>query len=107
MSETNHSPRVTDADIHWLEKTLRFAEAWLHADELLLAHTDAVDYAGKRWIRAVASQSNWVISGNEGYKHVACATREEVQHFVDRMNSQIEVMRKRTAAVQVNKASLN
>ncbi|MEI8288639.1 MAG: hypothetical protein WCH99_04150 [Verrucomicrobiota bacterium] len=109
MSATVHSvnSKPHKEDILWLETTLRFSNCWLHADELLVARGDAVDFAGKRWIRAVASESEWIISGNDGYKHVAHATDEEITHFVNRMKSQIDVMTVRIEAVQRNKASLN
>lgn len=100
-------PHIQRSDIEWLEKTLSGSGAWLHADELLTARNVPADYAGKRWVRAVASESEWIISGNDGYKHVRHATEDELNHFVNRMQSQIVVMNHRIAAVLRNKASLN
>lgn len=100
-------PSAEQHDIRWLETTLNLAACWLHADELITARGETVSYATKRWIRQLASESEWIISGNDGYKHVAHATDEEIAHFVNRMQSQIVVMNHRIAAVLRNKASLN
>ncbi|HYG36371.1 MAG TPA: hypothetical protein VEC99_16375, partial [Clostridia bacterium] len=42
----------------------------------------------RRWVRALAQASDWVISGQKGYKHLSHATAEEVNHFIHWMESQ-------------------
>ena len=110
MNESPCHPHVSADDINdikWLETTLRNADSWRHADELLTAKNEFQTPANRRWMLALASQSEWIISGNYGYLHVACATADELDHFVARMQSQVDVMKARIAAVHRNKNSLN
>ena len=54
----------------------------------------------KRAVREWASRSTRVISGQQGYKHIANATPEEVHHFTAWMRSQASKMHKRALAVE-------
>jgi hypothetical protein len=54
----------------------------------------------KREVRRQASMSSRIISGQYGYRHVAHATREEMEHFVNEMRSQARKMIKRAADVE-------
>ena len=77
-----------DANVAWLESLLRNRAGWLLASDILrhMGREDTEDQ--KRIIRALASASPWIITGQRGYKHLEHATVEESAHAVNNLVSQ-------------------
>ena len=88
-----------DPNVGWLETLLRDAAQWLTARDITTA---ARGHIGDRDIRALASASSWIISGQRGYKHLEHATPEEISHFENWMLSQGKLMIRRGLAVRRN-----
>jgi len=107
MSEQHNSPVVSPLDITVLERILNQSADWVKADEILNAMMMVKTANHRRWLRAVAHESGWIISGNDGYKHVAHASAAEMRGFVGRIRTQVESMSERLSRVQKNKLSLN
>jgi hypothetical protein len=91
-----------DPNIVWLENYLLAHQDWLTARHLaVIAGKDDGIEAG-RWVRALAQESCWVISGQKGYKHLQHATAEEVKRFVAWMESQAKKMIERAERMRRN-----
>jgi len=88
-----------DQNVRWLEDYLRRARVWLTASELSLA-TDG--RLSDRDLRALASASAWVISGQKGYKALEHATPEEIDHAAAWLESQAKKMSDRAGAIRRN-----
>ncbi|HSM84593.1 MAG TPA: hypothetical protein VLT16_00520 [Candidatus Limnocylindrales bacterium] len=84
-------------NVRWLERYLQASGTWLAAQYL----ADLVQ-KDDRWIRALAAASDWVISGQKGYKHIEHATAAEVEHFVNSMESQAKKMFGRAERMRKN-----
>lgn len=85
----------------WLENTLREAGTWKSAKELGLAAAKTIGCTVcDRTVRALASNSCKIISGQKGYCHLSAAKSEDVTHFVNLMKSQAAEMRVRADRVE-------
>jgi hypothetical protein len=100
---------ATDArDCRWLEDLLRVHKGWMNAAQILqivgveIAVGSARGDAAKRQLRQLANASPWLISGQRGYKHLEHATAEEVNHFVNWMESQASQMTRRAELIRRN-----
>jgi hypothetical protein len=83
----NHRPE--DANVQWLERLLSGGKCWLSAKDIALTTGGRV---GDRDIRALASASPLIISGQKGYKHIEHATPEETAHASNWLISQGKLM---------------
>lgn len=86
-------------DVRWLEALLRGASCWLTAKDISLTTMGRV---GDRDLRALASASEWIISGQKGYKHLEHATGEEIAHASNWLVSQGKVMIQRGIRIKRN-----
>lgn len=84
-----------DADASWLERLLFEGKCWMSARDII--HTTKGGVIDRE-IRQVASDSKKIISGQKGYKHVAHATAEEVNHSANWLISQGKKMIRRGIA---------
>jgi hypothetical protein len=87
------------ANVKWLEELLKGAKAWMTARDISLTCGGRV---GDRDIRALASASEWIISGQRGYKHIEHATPEENAHASNWLISQGKHMIKRGCRIRKN-----
>lgn len=91
------TPRPPAGEMNWLEKLLFERKGWMTARAIQLAtQGSAID----RDIRQVASDSCKIISGQKGYKHLAHATAEEVNHAANWLESQAKKMSERACALR-------
>ncbi len=81
-----------DPNIEWLERTLHVCRDWLTARELAAASGGRLD---DRAIRALASASDSVISGQKGYRHADHATLDEIDRAATWLESQSSAMKER------------
>ncbi|MBK8255601.1 MAG: hypothetical protein IPK82_23425 [Polyangiaceae bacterium] len=88
-----------NTDVRWLEHLLQGAHCWLTAKDIAQTSMGRV---GDRDLRALASASAWIISGQKGYKHVAHATTEEITHASNWLVSQGKLMIKRGLRIKRN-----
>lgn len=88
-----------DPDVAWLETLLRHAGCWMTASDISLATGGRVN---DRDLRALASASEWIISGQKGYKHIAHGTVEENDHAANWLISQGKTMIKRGCRIRRN-----
>ena len=89
-------------DVAWLETLLRERNAWITAAQILQLVDREESDSQKCYIRHIAQASAWIISGQKGYKHLAHATAEEINHFANWMESQATEMTRRAEAVRRN-----
>lgn len=89
-----------DPNVRWLEAWLERHGGWARAEELVAAAGREGD--GERWVRELASASEWVISGQRGYRHVTRATAEEIRHFVNQIRSRARKLEGRAQRVLRN-----
>lgn len=107
MSTTAKSPQrelpfqfaPSDPNVQWLEKLLRDGGCWMTAADIALSTQGRVN---DRDIRALASASGWIISGQKGYKHIEHGTPEENAHAKNWLISQGKQMIKRGIAIGRN-----
>jgi hypothetical protein len=92
LGQTAAPRHAADADVAWLENLLQGAKCWMSAKDICLT---VVGRLGDRDIRALASETNRVISGQKGYKHIENATPEEIAHSANWLISQGKKMIKR------------
>lgn len=88
-----------DANVQWLEKLLKDSACWMTASDISLSTGGRV---GDRDLRALASASEWIISGQRGYKHIEHATPEENAHASNWLISQGKIMIKRGCRIRRN-----
>jgi len=81
----------------WLEKLLLTGGGWMTARDIMLTTKGRVI---DRDIRELASESKMIISGQRGYKHVAHATTEEINHCSNWLTSQGKKMIRRGIALR-------
>lgn len=94
---------VPDEHVHWLETVLLRDTGWLTAKQILdLAGTPDTE-TNHRWVRALASASELVISNNNGYRHLQHAPIAEITHAANRLLSQSAAMQSR--ALRLNHAA--
>jgi hypothetical protein len=95
-------PQPCDEEITALENLLRTHGGWMSATGILINRNVIPDEGAKRRLRATAAESKWIISGQQGYKHLQQATPDEVKHFVNQMSSQARNMDRRAEAIEQN-----
>lgn len=88
-----------DPNVAWLEQLLLGAGCWMTSRDI--EHTTA-GRLGDRDVRALASASEWVISGQKGYKHIKHATAEEIHHAAAWLESQAKKMSDRAGTIRRN-----
>lgn len=76
-------------------------KGWLSAVSILARMGCSVTENDRRFLRGLIATTPRVISGQNGYRHIAHATTEEVHHFVALMRSQADKMTAR--ALEVSK----
>jgi hypothetical protein len=81
----------------WLERLLLEGRCWMTARDIILTSTGAVI---DRDIRQIASESNKIISGQKGYRHIAHASPEEIDHCANWLTSQGKKMIRRGIALR-------
>lgn len=81
----------------WLEDVLRRNGSWLTAAEI--ARLSCLELSD-RAIRALASESPWIISGQRGYKHITAATPQEIHHAAAWLESQAKKMSDRACHIR-------
>jgi hypothetical protein len=91
-----------DADILWLENLLKQSGEWEASGQILFQIQRPPTDGNKRWLREVASQSAWIISGQKGYKHIEHSTAEEINHAAAWLESQAKKMGERAGAIRSN-----
>jgi hypothetical protein len=91
-----------DRQVQWLESFLNEHPVWHTAAMIQRALGGLATEDGARKIRMLAQASPWIISGQKGYKHLSRATPEEINHFVNWMESQAREMTRRAETVKRN-----
>jgi hypothetical protein len=89
-----HAP---DSDLAWLENLLAGARCWVTAADIMLTVGCLLN---DRDLRALASQSNFIISGQKGYKHIEHSTPEEIHHCAAALESQAKQMAERAGRIR-------
>lgn len=90
---------AVDPEASWLEKLLFEGKCWMSARDIMATTKGAVI---DREIRQVASECEHIISGQKGYKHIAHATAEEINHAANWLESQAKKMSERACAIRRN-----
>jgi hypothetical protein len=88
-----------DPNVQWLESLLKGHGAWMTRRDIQLTTKGLVD---DRDIRALASASEWIISGQKGYKHIEHASPEESAHAANWLESQAKKMSERACTIRRN-----
>ena len=88
--------------VQWLEDLLRSRPMWVTAAQILQLLGKLDTDSGKRQLRLLSNASEWIISGQKGYKHLDHATAEEISHFANWMESQAKQMIQRAESVRRN-----
>lgn len=88
-----------NTDVEWLEHLLQGTPGWRTAAELVRASLERLD---DRAVRSLASASEWIISGQKGYKHLEHATPEEIDHATHWLESQAKKMSDRAGKIRRN-----
>jgi len=88
-----------DPNIMWLENLLHGAGRWMMAKDIAFTTGGRVI---DRDIRDYASASEWIISGQKGYKHITHATVEEINHACSWLESQARKMNARARRLRDN-----
>lgn len=91
--------RPDDKNVVWLEELLAGARAWMTARAIAATVAGRI---GDRDLRALASASAWIISGQRGYKHLQHATPEEIDHAAHWLESQAKKMSERACSIRRN-----
>ena len=91
-----------DANVVWLECFLKQHARWIKAGEILRFHGREETEDQKRLLRSLASASEWIVSGQSGYKHIEHASPEEIHHATAALISQGKKMIKRGIVLQRN-----
>ena len=91
--------RAEDANVIWLEYLLKGAKCWMTAKDIMLTCSGRLH---DRDVRELASASEWIISGQKGYKHMENATLEECNHAASWLESQSDKMKARAIMIRRN-----
>jgi hypothetical protein len=91
-----------DSDVQWLENLLDWQKGWMTSSEILRAVFKDATENKQRWLRELASESVWIISGQRGYKHLKHATAEEIEHAANWLESQAKKMSDRAGGIRRN-----
>ena len=98
---TNPEKSFNPEDLRWLQDTLKAKPDWQTSTELLaLIGRAGEDH--RRWLRQLASASEWIISGQRGYKHLDHATLDEINHAANWLESQAKKMSDRACTLRRN-----
>lgn len=89
----------TDNRVVWLELLLKENTGWMTSADIVKASSAPIS---DREVRARASASSWVISGQKGYKHLDHATAEEITHAANWLESQAKKMGERAQQIRRN-----
>lgn len=75
-------------DVAWLESELSRVSGWILAKDLcaLAGLENCEDH--KRWFRHLAHASEWIISGQRGYKYLGASSAEEIDRCCNGLESQ-------------------
>jgi hypothetical protein len=96
------APNPDAEEMQGLELFLRNEDGWLTANEILLIKNQPQTESNRRILRALASESIWIVSGQKGYKHIEHATAEEIDHAANWLESQAKKMSVRACALRSN-----
>jgi hypothetical protein len=88
-----------DPNIRWLETLLRDAHGWLTCVQIVAASGQRLTDRG---VRELASASEWIISGQRGYRHMESASPDEIHHAAGWLESQAKKMSERACAIRRN-----
>lgn len=91
-----------DRDVAWLENLLKANKDWMTSTQCIGMLQRPASDDNRRWIRELASRSEWIISGQKGYKHIEHGTTEEINHAANWLESQANKMSKRAAGIRRN-----
>lgn len=100
QQEIIFAPAVEANEVERLEGLLLVAGDWLTAADILRQLGYLVNEANRRLVRAWASHSEVILSGNHGYRHLKFCTIDDVQHFCGSMESQAKTMTERAERVR-------
>jgi hypothetical protein len=95
-------PASPDSEVAWLEKLLVGNVGWMTSREIVQCRLRPVNDDNRRWVRELASASEWIISGQKGYLHIQHAKAEEIHHACAWMESQAAKMAKRAGRIRAN-----
>lgn len=99
FSQPRHAP---NADVEWFENLLKSAAHWMTAAQILQRLDRPADEDGKRWVKALAAETVWVIAGQKGYRHIEHATAEEIDHACHRLESIAKTCGDRAGKIRAN-----
>jgi len=110
LSTLNSQPSLFDpprhaanADVAWFQNFLRENKGWHTATEILTTlGRQGNDEVGKRWLRRLAADSTWILSGQSGYKALEHATAEEIDHAANWLEHQAKEMSDRAGGIRRN-----
>lgn len=88
---------VAGAEVSWLERLLTESRCWMSAADIRETTNGRVT---DRDVRETASGCPRIISGQKGYKHIAYATAEEINHAANWLESQAKKMSDRACAIR-------
>ena len=96
-----------EADVAWFVKLLEGARTWMTAKDILLSikrvnEDGSINEDDKRWLRSLASATDWVLPGQKGYLHLHHASAEEINHAANVLESQAKKMGERAGALRSN-----
>ena len=91
-----------DTNIRWLENLLRGQGHWMTALEILKLIDRIPTDNERRWLRELASASEWILSGQKGYLHIEHSTVEEINHAASWLESQAKKMSDRACRLRRN-----
>lgn len=94
--------QVTETERSAFEAYLQRHTAWITSTGYLEAAGLPVTESNKRKLRQIASSSEWIISGQPGYRHLEHASAEEISHAANWLESQAKQMGERAQAIRRN-----
>jgi len=90
QTEMPFTGNVSSYDVATVKAFLLRNAGWFSAADLCGVFYTETTENSKRWLRRVVARAvPDIISGDLGYKHIDCATTEEIHHAIHRMESQI------------------
>lgn len=92
--------RPEDTNVLWFERFLRERKGWHTAAAILRSIDRAESEDQKRWLRALASASPHILSGQRGYAHLTHVTLGEADHAAAALISQAKKMIHRGLAIR-------
>ena len=89
-----------DADVRWLEEFLRGGKCWFTSGDILMSLGVPASENKKRWLRGLANASEFVVSGQSGYRHMEHCSPEEIHHCAATLESQAKEMAERAGRLR-------